>query len=215
MTSSSALAVVSDRPMPAPAPLEALADELGAVAGRIEREVALRIDAAIADLRRIDAERELRLTNLERAAADRIASVKDGKDGEPGPAGRDGVDGIDGSHGGPGHDGLNGAPGDPGKDGRDGKDGEPGAPGRDGLDGKDGRDGADADPARLEALAAEIQALRSAPPPVLLADEAFVEMLCAKLEYVDDSPPKGTVKRTKVTEWTKDGRIAAFEQADK
>ncbi|HYD66175.1 hypothetical protein [Azospirillum sp.] len=64
--------------MPA-TPLDILAEELGAVAGRIEREAGLRIEAAIADLRRIDAERELRLVNLERAVADRLASVRDGE----------------------------------------------------------------------------------------------------------------------------------------
>lgn len=73
--------------MPAPSPLDALAEELGAVAGRIEREATLRIDAAIAEVRRIDAERELRLTNLERAVADRLATVRDGRDGIVGPPG--------------------------------------------------------------------------------------------------------------------------------
>lgn len=62
-------------------PLDDLADELGAISGRIERDTRLRLDAAIADLRRIDAERELRLVNLERMVADRLASVKDGEPG--------------------------------------------------------------------------------------------------------------------------------------
>lgn len=160
--------------MPATASLlDALAEELGAVAGRIERESTLRLDAAIAELRRIDAERELRLTNLERAVADRLASVRDGapgrdgvdgKDGAPGAkgrdgldgkpgvdgnAGRDGIDGKDGAPGAPGRDGVDGAPGVDGRDGVDGKPGEPGTPGRDGVDGArgiDGKDGRDGEP---------------------------------------------------------------------
>ncbi|WP_311777473.1 hypothetical protein [Trueperella abortisuis] len=43
--------------------------------------------------------------------------------------------------------------------GRDGKDGAPGSPGADGRDGKDGAPGKDADPAVLEALAADIGAV--------------------------------------------------------
>ena len=75
---TSARANSSDRPMPA-TPLDILAEELGAVAGRIEREAGLRIEAAVADLRRIDAERELRLVNLERSVADRLAAVRNGE----------------------------------------------------------------------------------------------------------------------------------------
>jgi len=62
-------------------PLEVLAGELGAVAARIERESVLRLDAAFADLRRVDAERELRLTALERRVDGRIATIKDGTPG--------------------------------------------------------------------------------------------------------------------------------------
>lgn len=57
-------------------PLEVLSEELGRTAGRIEREARLRIDAAIADVKRIDAERELRLTTLERQAADCLREVE-------------------------------------------------------------------------------------------------------------------------------------------
>lgn len=59
-------------------PLDALAEEFGAVAGRIERECALRIGTAIAELRRVDAERELRFVNLERMVTDKLAIVRDG-----------------------------------------------------------------------------------------------------------------------------------------
>jgi len=62
-------------------PLDALAEELAIVAGRVEREASLRIDAIIAELRRVDSERELRLVNLERAVSDRLALVKDGAPG--------------------------------------------------------------------------------------------------------------------------------------
>jgi hypothetical protein len=70
--------------MPDKSPLELLAEELGAVAGQIEREASLRIDAVVADLRRGEAERELRMSNLERAVTERLASIKDGEPGAPG-----------------------------------------------------------------------------------------------------------------------------------
>lgn len=61
--------------------LEALADELGAVAGAIEREVRLRVEAVLADFARRDAERELRVVLLERRLEERLTSVKDGEPG--------------------------------------------------------------------------------------------------------------------------------------
>ncbi|MFD0948115.1 hypothetical protein ACFQ1E_17360 [Sphingomonas canadensis] len=158
----------SEPPVPeSKSPFELLAEELGAVAGQIERETKLRIDAALSDIGRINAERELRLTLLEQRLADRVAQVRDG---EPGPAGRDGKDGEPVSD-----EALEAAvrtwlaanppaPGQPGPAGRDGKDGEPvsdealeaavrtwlaanppapGQPGPAGRDGKDGRDGRD------------------------------------------------------------------------
>ena len=72
---------------PALSPFEVLADELGVVAGQIEREINFRVATAIADLARKDAERELALTRLmqdinERVNA-RIAEVRNGKDAEP------------------------------------------------------------------------------------------------------------------------------------
>lgn len=81
---TSASAAHSEPPMPALSPFDILADELGAVAGRIEREVALRIAAALADVQRLEAERELRLARLERQIEDRLASITDGTDGAPG-----------------------------------------------------------------------------------------------------------------------------------
>jgi hypothetical protein len=61
--------------------LERLADELGSVAGEIEREVKLRVDAALADIARREAERELRIVMLERRMEERLASLKDGDPG--------------------------------------------------------------------------------------------------------------------------------------
>jgi hypothetical protein len=153
-----------------PSPFDILADELGAVAGRIERETSLRIEAVISDLRRIDAERELRVTTLERLVSERLAQVKDGRDGVDGKDGRDGIDGKDGlngTNGADGRDGKDGAAGpqgergeagergaqgdqgpkgdagERGSDGAPGERGEPGLLGERGLDGKDGRDGVD------------------------------------------------------------------------
>lgn len=144
----------SGQPVPAVlSPLDILAEELGNVAGRIEREASLRVAAALSDLRRVDAERELRFDGLERRIGERLATVKDGEpgtDGRDGKDGRDGVpgqdgergmdgkDGRDGVDGAPGRDGLDGAIG---KDGRDGIDGKDGTVGRDGVDGRDGKDG--------------------------------------------------------------------------
>lgn len=135
---------------------ELLAEELGAVAGRIEREVRLRVDAALADIARERAEERLRIAGLEQVLRDRIATLKDGapgrdgvdgKDGAPGRDGERGADGApgrDGKDGASGRDGVDGSPGERGADGepgRDGVNGKDGAPGRDGIDGKDGAAG--------------------------------------------------------------------------
>ena len=126
--------------------LEALAEQLGEVAGSIERDARLRIDAAIADLRRIDAERELRLVNLERAVADRLAAVRDGERGPAGPQGERGEKGDRGEAGPPGErgaDGLNGADGPAGPQGERGEKGDRGEAGPQGERGADGLNGAD------------------------------------------------------------------------
>jgi hypothetical protein len=93
--------------MPAITPFDILADELGAVAGRVEREASLRLTATLADLDKRDAERELRLVRLEQTAAERLAALRDGKDGAPGKDGRDGENGADGA---PGRDGVDADP---------------------------------------------------------------------------------------------------------
>lgn len=116
--------------MPDISPFEVLAEELGSVAGRIEREVNLRVAAAVADLERRDAEREVRMLRLEQAMQERIAALHDGRDGRPGE------------------------PGPPGEAGRDG------APGERGERGQPGERGQDADAAETAALKAEMDDLR-------------------------------------------------------
>jgi Collagen triple helix repeat (20 copies) len=128
----------------ATSPFDVLAEELGAVAGRIEREAQLRIAAAIADIERRDAERELRMERLERAISERLASIRDGIDGAPGPAGKDGAPGSDGVAGEKGDKGDRGEPffGPKGDRGDPGLQGEVGPAGQNGLPGKDGEQGA-------------------------------------------------------------------------
>jgi hypothetical protein len=122
-------------------PLELLAGELGAVAGRIEREADLRVTAAVADLNRRIAEAELRIATL-------AAGIKDGDRGEKGLDGERGETGPPGERGEPGERGLDGSPGgcgekgEPGEPGAPGLQGEPGAPGERGLDGLPGPAGA-------------------------------------------------------------------------
>jgi hypothetical protein len=77
-------------------PLDVLADELGAAAGRIERELRLKDEARAARF-------EARLAAIELAAfkaeeerqrifAERLAELRNGRDGEPGKDGKDGKD---------------------------------------------------------------------------------------------------------------------------
>jgi hypothetical protein len=144
---TSACASPSAPPMRATSPFDVLAEELGAVAGRIERESSLRIQAAVADLERRDAERELRLTRLEQTINERLAAVRDGRDGEPGPIGPQGERGLPGERGeaGPagrdGRDGEQGPPGEPGERGERGFQGERGEAGPEGAKGADGLPG--------------------------------------------------------------------------
>lgn len=113
-------------------PLDALAEELGAVAGQIEREASLKIAAAIAELQRGEAERELRFSKLERLIENRLASVKDGIDGK---------DGRDGSEGTAGINGLNGPTGERGEPGLQGETGTAGPQGEPGIAGERGEQG--------------------------------------------------------------------------
>jgi hypothetical protein len=90
-------------------PLEIIAEEIGEIAGRIERETRLELRAAIAEL-------ELR---IERAIAG-VQNGPPGADGPPGPQGAAGARGEAGEAitGPPGEQGIPGPPGEPGSDGR-------------------------------------------------------------------------------------------------
>jgi integrin beta 3 len=118
---------LSSLPKPVTSPFEMLAAELGAVAGRIEREAHLKINNAITEAKNQHMALELRfvrmeemLTGVQKELREKLATLKDGKDG---------------------HDGKDGAPGKDGQDGVAGPRGEPGAPGKDGADGRNGIDG--------------------------------------------------------------------------
>jgi hypothetical protein len=76
-------------------PLEVLAEELGAITGRMEREAGLRLAAIEADLKRQATEIELRML----AAEIKATSVKDGEKGERGEPGIPGLAGADGAVG--------------------------------------------------------------------------------------------------------------------
>jgi hypothetical protein len=152
-----------DQRMTATSPFELLAAELGAVAGRVEREAAYRIAALAADIERRFAERELQIERLHKSVedliaskvaewdqvvADRMVTLKDGRDGADGKDGANGVDGLPGSAGVAGEQGLQGLPGEKGeigatgatgKDGVDGERGERGAQGERGIEGQPGK----------------------------------------------------------------------------
>ena len=113
--------------MPPTSHFDVLAAELGAVAGRIERESNLRNNALIADIERRYAEIELRLERLQKSLersvnanidewdaqiSDRIAALKDGKDGADGKEGAQGAQGPAGERGETGLQGLQGAQGE-------------------------------------------------------------------------------------------------------
>lgn len=122
-------------------PLEELADELGAFAARIERELRLSVSAMLAEFRATTAETELR---FDRALAAKLAAVQDGPPGPPGERGEPGesVEGIQGPPGDPGPVGPPGAAGEqgpPGETGPVGECGEPGLPGPAGVAGPPGK----------------------------------------------------------------------------
>ena len=80
--------------MPALSPIDIIAEEAGAILGRVEREARLQGTALAADMRaltsdlpRREVELDLRMARLEQAAAERLAGLRDGRDGEPGPPG--------------------------------------------------------------------------------------------------------------------------------
>jgi hypothetical protein len=125
--------------MNALSPYEILAEEIGAVAGRIEREATLRLTAALSDLQKTDLQRELRITQLEQFLRERAAELRDGKDGQDGAHGAEGPPGPPGERG----ESIQGEPG---------IQGPPGEKGADGVPGRDGEPGRDADPHEIAAL---------------------------------------------------------------
>jgi hypothetical protein len=144
-----------------------LAAELGAVAGRVEREAAFRIAALAADIERRFAEKELQLERLQKllegAVAgritqwdqiinDKVASLRNGEDGVDGTNGEDGLDGKDGLQGlvGPaGEQGLQGVSGEKGETGATGATGKDGVDGTRGERGEQGQRGNDGAPGKL------------------------------------------------------------------
>jgi hypothetical protein len=145
--------------MPEASPFELLAEELGAVAGRVEREASYRIAALIADVERKFAERELQIERLQKTVEamiggkvvvwdklinDKLASLKDGidgKDGQTGAAGERGEKGEQGSAGPAGETGLRGEAGLQGLQGIEGARGETGSVGEKGDRGEIGPQG--------------------------------------------------------------------------
>jgi hypothetical protein len=124
-------------------PLEALADELGDFAARIERDLKLSVGAMLAELRgelsalrASRAETELR---LDRAVAAKLAELQDGPQGPQGERGERGEAGeaIEGPPG------VQGIPGPPGAPGEVGARGEPGPIGEIGPAGPAGERGAE------------------------------------------------------------------------
>ena len=107
-------------------PLEVVAEELGAIAARIERELKLALAAALAEIREersaLRADRAEIELNLERLVAAKLATLQDGP---PGPQGERGERGLPG-------EAVIGPPGEPGPPGPPGAAGEPGVPGLDG-----------------------------------------------------------------------------------
>jgi hypothetical protein len=153
-----------DQRMTATSPFELLAAELGAVAGRVEREAAFRIAALAADIERRFAEKELQLERLQKLLegavagrivqwdqiiTDKVASLQNGKDGRDGKDGVDGKDGLQGLAGVAGEQGLQGLPGAQGETGAVGATGKDGVDGTRGERGERGEQGAQGQPGKL------------------------------------------------------------------
>jgi hypothetical protein len=97
------LSAGSATPMP-DTPLKALTDELGAIVGRLEREVRSDVRAQIAQLEVMKAEFEIVVMRFEQETKARLDAVvstvrdgHDGRDGEPGPPGEQGPPGERGA----------------------------------------------------------------------------------------------------------------------
>lgn len=131
-------------------PADLLAEELGIVAARLERdvdrkkhEIELQVEAAILRIEKQNSECELRLMSMLRMLTEKIAEIRDGKDGDVGPVGPPG-------------ESIIGPPGPPGPAGE-------AAIGIQGEIGPPGKDGKDADPSLIMRMIAE--AIAKLPPP--------------------------------------------------
>jgi hypothetical protein len=122
-------------------PFDVLADEMGAVAARIERECLLRLSSLSSEVQRQLAECEVRMLRMEAAATERLAGLRDGLPGERGAPGEAGAKGEAGERGEVGEQGLQGEPGQPGAKGDKGDKGEPGEAGAKGESGERGEKG--------------------------------------------------------------------------
>jgi Collagen triple helix repeat (20 copies) len=111
-------------------PRDPIAEELGAIVGRIERELRLQVAALLAEVREELA--RLRAGRTE-AAADIAARLAALHDGPPGPRGEPGERGPPGPSGAAGEPGLPGEPGSTGEAGPPGPRGEPGERGLPGV----------------------------------------------------------------------------------
>ena len=102
-------------------PLDILAEELGVVAARVEREVRLSVAAGIAENRQVQAELRTAFAEarqqLEAIVRERLAELNDGPPGPPGERGEMGPPGP-AIIGPAGEQGAPGPPGDAGADGR-------------------------------------------------------------------------------------------------
>ena len=136
-----------------PSAIELLADELGAVAGRVERELrqeCARLRAENEAFRAVMAEKfsaiELTFHKAEqerdRIWRERLAELRDGRDGDSGKDADE--EALRASLVSFLEERLAQV-----RDGKDGEPGPPGEPGRDGVDGKDGRDGIDGKDGKL------------------------------------------------------------------
>lgn len=136
-----------------------IAEEAGETLGRMERECALRVQAAedrfgsflaecratIAELKQQNSDLREQLLEfagkLSKAVEAKMAAVKDGEKGEPGEKGDKGERGEAGPQGEQGPKGEQGQVGSPGERGKDGSDGAPGDKGDRGEPGERGERG--------------------------------------------------------------------------
>src|SRR6516164_9933470 len=99
-------------------PADLLAEELGIVAARLERdvdrkkhEIELQVEAAILKMEKQNSECEMRLLAMLRMLTEKISSIRDGIDGKDGQEGKEGKEGKQGAQGPQGEPGQAGPAG--------------------------------------------------------------------------------------------------------